>query len=294
MGLLLQSNLSQFGNQTLYGDLFISLRGVEHRKFGVKDMGEIGDESVSLLLGNDRNEICHRLNSAVEIKSESGVTVESAFGKVCSLGAKSDTNVTFFGSLSMNQNSISDLKDPEQLQDAVTKKYVDRFLKHDVDYGFVKNNVGLIPVNISTASKAGFTATASSESNSAYKAFAINNASEWTVGEGVTSNFWIQIELPDIIQVHKFALRNKRSSGGSDIKNWVFQGSINGSLFVDLFTAENTPLGNEVRFYSLDINVGNPSGYKIYRLFVKSSEGNKPGISYFQLFSLDPIVSLNI
>jgi hypothetical protein len=258
-------------------------------------MGEMGDESVSILLGNDSNAIYHRLNSAVEIRSESGLTVDSAAGNVCTLGSKSDQHSTFFGNLSMSQNSISNLKDPEHIQDAATKKYVDgRFLKHDVGYGFVKNNAGLIPVNIGNASKSGFIATASSESGSAYKAFAINNASEWMVGEGVTPNFWIQIELPEITRIHKFALRNKRSGGGSDIKNWVFQGSMNGVLFIDLFTAENTPLGNEVQFYHLDVHVGNPSGHKFYRLFVRTSEGNKPGISYFQIFSLDPIVSLNI
>ena len=102
------------------------------------------------------------------------------------------------------------MKDPEFPQDAVTKNYV--------DHRYVINSVGYIPVNINNNSKVGFVASACSESHSAYKAFGINNSSEWLVAEGITSDFWIQIELPEIIKIYKFALRNKRSAIARDIK----------------------------------------------------------------------------
>ena len=70
--LILQSKLSQFGDQTLFGDLLISLRGVHHRSFGVNDIIE-EDDTVSLLLGNNANKIDHSFNFPIEILSDAGV-----------------------------------------------------------------------------------------------------------------------------------------------------------------------------------------------------------------------------
>ena len=70
LNLILQSRLSQFGDQTLFGDLLISIRGVHHRSFGVNDISE-EDDIVSLLLGNNANKIDHSFNYPIEILSDS-------------------------------------------------------------------------------------------------------------------------------------------------------------------------------------------------------------------------------
>ena len=76
LNLVLQSTLSQFGDQTLYGDLLISLRGVHHRSFGVNDISE-EDDTVSLLLGYNANKIDHSFNYPIEILSDAGVKIFS-------------------------------------------------------------------------------------------------------------------------------------------------------------------------------------------------------------------------
>ena len=282
---ILQSKLSQFGDQTISGDLFLSLRGVEERKFGVNDISE--NESVTLLLGNDTNKIFHRFFEPIEIESDSGVILSSGGGNVCTLGDRFNRIIRFYGPLVMNDNLIHNLKDPLDHQDAVTKRYV--------DHRYVKCSVGYIPfvLNVNTL---GFVASASSANSFAIKAFQLNNTNEWALPSGSNQNFWIQIELPEPILVHKFALRSKLSDGDT-ILNWNFEGSSDGLNFTELYVAVDKPLSSVIQYFLIDLKKFNlfnlaSVGYKYYRLFVKDSRGLKPGLSYFQIYSLDSIVNV--
>ena len=282
---ILQSKLSQFGDQTISGDLFLSLRGVEERKFGVNDISE--NESVTLLLGNDTNKIFHRFSEPIEIESSDGIILSSGSGHVCALGGRYNRNINFYGPLIMNDNLIHNLKDPLEPKDAVTKRYV--------DHRYVNNSVGYIPF-VLNVNALGFVASASSANSFAIKAFQLNNTNEWTIPSGSNQNIWIQIELPEPILVHKFALRSKLTDGDT-ILNWNFEGSSDGLNFTELYVAVDKPLSSVIQYFLIDLKKFNlfnlaSVGYKYYRIFVKDSRGPKPGLSYFQIYSLDAIVNV--
>ena len=160
----------------------------------------------------------------------------------------------------------------------------------------VKNSSGYIPVlNSNLDSKYGFKVHASSQlptnngHKDAYNVFNFKN-SEW-ITDGVNRDFWIQIDLPEEIEIYKFALRGK-NSGTDCIYKWALQGSNNvyANRWFTLYNAENEPVNNVMKYYSVPRN----EGYSSYRIFVREAEGKNPGLSpglsYWQLFKLDSTV----
>ena len=111
--------------------------------------------------------------------------------------------------------------------------------------------------------------------------------SEWNT-DSVNKEFWIQIELPETVEIYKFALRGK-SSGTDCIYKWKLEGSNN--VYVNkwetLYNVENEPVNNVMKYYYVRRNVG----YSTYRIFVHEAEGINPGLSYWQLFKLDSVVN---
>ena len=265
---------------TVSGDLNIELNENNVRTFGVSDIG-VG-KSVSLLLGNTDNQIRHNFGYPIKIAATCGTKFTCPAGDVCRLGGQTSAKAKFLTSIGMNDNFISNLHDPSAGQDAATKKYVDT--------RYVLNNVGFVPDLLSNnTDKRGFIVTASSEKNSnentfsAYKAF--SSSGEWCT-DGVRNNFWIQLQCPTRIRIHKVALRGKHS-GTERIYDWKLQGNnINDSVWHDLHIATNTYIGNTINFFNISTSVE----YRNYRIFVVNAEGDNPGLSYCQLYTIDTLV----
>ena len=180
-------------------------------------------------------------------------------------------------------------EDPIDNYEATTKQYVDNKR--------VCNNVGLIPqLTRNTDNRNGYIATASSEYSAAYQAFYAFNfstspyggANEWSTFM-VSTNFWIKIQLPVATTIWKFQLTGRfATSSPSYFNNWVLDGSNDNVNFNPLY-ASNTIINSTMHEFVL--NPVPTVAYLYYRIFVFScTAGNNPGLSYFQLFSVDKLV----
>jgi len=276
------------------------------------------DPSVKLLSNGGLNSINDSLSVKVDPNINNILSL-SANGVMVN-GIKS-TGGVMTGNLNMENNKISDLSDPIQDGDAsnkkfvkaeiksesiVTKLYINTLLDTKLDKSesisfksyidnliykiTVKNKVGYIPIlNSNADSKYGFKVNTSSENSNihknAFNVFSYENT-EW-ITYGINKDFWIQIYCPESVKIYRFALRGK-NSGTDLIYKWKLQGSNNvyANRWDTLYNAENDPVNKVMRYYYIQPN----EGYTTYRIFVHEAEGETPGLSYWQLYTLDNIV----
>jgi hypothetical protein len=254
---------------TMTGDLKILANDDRLRMFGVSDLSS--GKSVSLLLGNESNQIRHDFDDAIDIDAQHGLKITSHAGQVCQIGPQS---AIFFNDVEMSGNFIKKLRHPVFDQDAVTKLYVDARC--------VNNNVGYVPNLITNdRNKTGFTVKASSEFglNLAYNVFSI--IGEWL--SEVNSNFWIEVECPEPVRIHKMALR---SVSTCIIRNWLLQAGNENDLWANLYEAYSDSIDHtEVTI----IEVDSYRKYSKYRIFINDIEGEQGGLSYWQLFTVDSL-----
>src|SRR6266853_4513132 len=92
--------------------------------------------------------------------------------------------------LDMNTHNIINVTDPVNIQDAATKQYVDNSLNRQL--------VGLFPVMTSNSFN-GWTASASSEFSTVFNAFNVTTANADWATNGISTNFWVQIKIPNIM-----------------------------------------------------------------------------------------------
>jgi hypothetical protein len=268
---LLAEKLDKTGG-TLIGDLDIQFSGDSSRNFGVTGISE--NKVVNLNLGNNLNGITYTAGSAINFKSENGVRFVCGGESFCQLGGH-PTVVQFFKPIFMNDNRIGGLHNPISDFDASSKYYVDN--------KSVKNQSAFIPIlQDNLYSKCGFISSASSEkpANYAYRAFSVNG--EWA-SLITTGSIWIQIKCPFPIRIHKIALKSRRVST-EQVKKWSLQGSTDGETFTDLLN-KDTLIEIPIHFY--DVTCLN--AYSYFRVNILEFEGSNPGLSYFQIYSLDPL-----
>jgi len=274
----LSTNLASKVNKSgdsLTGDLNILLNEDTLRTFGVGDMAS--GKSVSFFLGNVDNQIRHNFGYAWKLIASYGFKFFCAAGEICRMGAFNDARAVFFQNISMNNNYITNLHDPIDRADAVNKLYVDARC--------VKNSVGYIPNLISnTADKTGFRAAASSEISDATEAYNVFNAlgQDWLSAD--RENFWIQIMCPERVRIHKFALKGVQ---GSTINNWKLQATGSGSNGTEWHTLFDGD-GIDQSFNFFYINP--PIKYSTYRIWINDAVGALPGLSYWQLYTVDELV----
>jgi hypothetical protein len=260
---------------TLMGDLKISMNDAAIRTFGVADISSA--QSVSLLVGDTFNQIRYNFGNPLKIGALYGTKFTCPKGEICRMGAFNDARAEFFQNISMNNNSITDLHHPIDNADAATKLYVDARC--------VKNSVGYIPNLLSnTRDKTGFIVSASSEISEATEACNVFNATgqDWLSAD--KENFWIQIICPERVRVHKFALKGVQSS---TINNWKLQATgSNGTEWHDLFYGENVVIDQTLNFFYINP----PIKYSTYRIWINNAVGALPGLSYWQLYTVDELI----
>jgi hypothetical protein len=255
------------------GDLKLLMNGDDIRTFGVSDI--TCDKSVSLLLGDELNQIRHNFGHALKIGALHGLKITCPTGEVCRLGSQTDASAIFFNDIIMSGNSIKNLRDPVMDKDAVTKLYVDTLC--------VKNNVGYVPNLITNAkNKVGFTVKASSEVglNLAFNVFSI--IGEWL--SQTDTSFWIQVECPEAVRIHKIALR---SVSTGIIKNWLLQAANFDDNWQTLFEIYADSI-DHTQITSIDVD--SYRKYSKYRIFINEIEGEQGGLSYWQLYTVDSLV----
>ena len=259
---------------TLTGDLYLSCENDNERSFGIKDITE--GKTASYLLGDYSHQIRYNYGHPMKFAAIHGYKFTSSCGDVCKLGGSDSTNSHFYNDIIMNDKCISDLHNPKLPQDAATKNYVDA--------RYVKNNVGYVPdLNTNSENNSGFIVSASSECNGDNLAYNVFNSwrAEWVVGDDDT-NAWIQLQCPEKIRIHKFAVRSINSN--DKILRWKLQASNDKNVWDDLY------MGSEMATTISFFNVNCSKEYIYYKIVVQQSKGKYPGLSYWQLYTLDPIV----
>jgi hypothetical protein len=278
----LSSNLATKVNRsgdTISGDLNILVHGDKSRTFGITDINT--GQSVSLLLGNTDNQVRHNFGQPIKIAASYGTKFTCPAGDVCRLGVQTDARARFLKDIIMNNNFITGLHDPKEDQDAATKNYVDT--------RFIKSNVGYVPdLNSNNRNPSGFVVSASHEYGEDNKAYQVFNSwrAEWWAA--VNTNFWIQILCPEQIRIHKFAVKGK-STGTDQIYNWKLQASNDDKIWDDLYVAKGKYIDDTISIF----HINSTSGYYYYKILVINADGSKPGLSYWQLYTLDPIYTKN-
>ena len=150
---------------------------------------------------------------------------------------------------------------------------------------FVQNNVGLVPTLYTAISKNGYEVSASSKSSLAFHVFTPANGKEWeTLRE--TRDFWIQIKLPQPVIIYQISLRGKNSSREL-ITDFILKASNDGDIWINLLTIQRM-IGTTIEFLQFPNAPRIPHMY--YRIHALQAEGISPGLSHWQLYSLDPLI----
>src|SRR5579863_315754 len=163
---------------------------------------------------------------------------------------------------------------------------------------YVKSNCGLVPVVRATNNKSGFKITSSSfTEHGVFIIFIgyLDNIS-WmpNVDSVVGSEAWVKIALPMSVKIHKFHVSSIHTNTAKKPHTLTLTGSLGvkapgttSDIEYQIFTTTNALLNNEVSSFDIPQPV---DAYNIYKLKIYSPEIARPGLSYMQLFSLDPVV----
>ena len=107
----------------LSGDLKLLANEDPLRKFVVGDLSS--GKSLSLLLGNENNQIRHNFGHPLKIAALHGTKFTCPVGDICRLGAENDARAHFYHDFVLNNNFVAGVRDPFSAQDASTKEYTD-------------------------------------------------------------------------------------------------------------------------------------------------------------------------
>ena len=165
---------------------------------------------------------------------------------------------------------------------------------------FVKNNVGIVPRLSATSSKE-FTATATHNSNDAWKVFNASTTYYWNPGVNVNEQgeyltpVSIQIRLPTATRIHRFGLRTRSET--ENIKRWLLQGKNENESYrivynpnVHFTNSEDRIIGGTVKYF--DVPFVTSLSYQYYSLNIFEVNSRNCFLNYFQLFSLDEVMEM--
>src|SRR5271165_2724032 len=162
---------------------------------------------------------------------------------------------------------------------------------------YIKSNCGFVPAVATIGgvlSKTGFTISSSSFTvDSVTNIFLpyVNNKS-WipSVDSAVGAECWVKVSCPFSVRLHRFQISGIHTEGAKKRHILTLTGSNgvkdshNNEIEYTIFTTSEAMINNTVS--SFDIQQNEP--YSSYKLKLYSSEILRPGLSYMQLFSLDP------
>ena len=166
----------------------------------------------------------------------------------------------------------------------------------------VKNHAGLIPPLGENKSKTGFLAMASSHYDNRYLPFNAfspletgggNGSVEWAVREAGGLNQWLGIQLPNATRVWGVCLAGRRGKDGTPIDQWSLDGRNSDTEKWSTIYASSDAITSTPSFHEFASRAH--GAFNRYRILILSAmEDLWPGLSTFQLYSLDPtIISKN-
>src|SRR5271156_6298182 len=150
-----------------------------------------------------------------------------------------------------------------------------------------------------TSNKSGFTLTSSSYTENVgvvniFMGYIANTS--WTpkVDSVVGAEAWVKIVLPMSVKIHRFHISGIHSNTVKKPHTLTLTGSLGvkapgttSDIEYQIFTTTSASLNHEVSSFDVLQPV---EAYSIYKLKIYSLEIARPGLSYMQIFSLDPVV----
>ena len=120
-----------------------------------------------------------------------------------------------------------------------------------------------------------------------FQAFNVFNCldNEWRPSPGTTRDFWIQIQCPDKIKIHKFTLRGRNNLDDSML-GWRLQASNDNNTWIELYRGIETTINRECSTFHVSPDA---DYYNYYRFLVKRAVSN-PGLSHWQLYTAEKIM----
>ena len=149
------------------------------------------------------------------------------------------------------------------------------------------NTVGLVPHLSSSNDESGYVVFTSSEKDNTFagwKAFNPQRNTAWRVAIDTSSNFWIELHCIEPVKIYKFTARTPL---GTKLVKWKMQGA-NNSPWKDIPFTPAQPIEDGIT-YTFKIDPKLAKDYQAYRLFVEESEGESPGLTYWQLYTVNPV-----
>jgi hypothetical protein len=193
------------------------------------------------------------------------------------------------GELDMSCNKITNLGEPSHNFDVASKKYVD---ENFVNL-YTLNTTGLIPQHITLIDATGFVVNTSSNhgnNHAGNKVFNPANKTSWRVTSDTftTTNFWIEIECPFEVSIYRFSIQPAENT---KLIKWKIQGCMDAyHLWEDLPFILEVLEGNTTKIFTLE-NPKLAKGYWCYRIFIEEAEGINPGLTYWQLYTVNNVFS---
>jgi len=214
----------------MIGDLTLSIDDDEMRVIGCSDLSP--NKYFCLLLGDQLNRLYFILRVPVVLQTTHGFLIKVRDEDVCQIGTDDHPpEIVMFRNIRMNSNRITNLPSPSFPNEVETNSYVDDCPRKILS-GYVPSLRSLGNV---TNLKTGFVVTASNQAGrgfvpmNAFNGFyarGTGSGSEWAT-DGETSNFYLQVQCPELVRVWRVALRG-RDSNTQRIFNWNIQGSTDG------------------------------------------------------------------
>lgn len=174
---------------------------------------------------------------------------------------------------------------------------VNNMMKWWIDNGYLPdpNNPmnELIPTMTSNTKPSGVVSssgdyTSGSDTYSAYKAFDKNATSSESCWMSTSvSGSWLQYQFPNAVTVRKVEITNRYRTDNANVnapKEFIVQGSNNGSEWTDLGTFTNNSPDSAVKH---SYNFANDTAYSYYRLYFNSGHGTaRIAIGELQMYGI--------
>lgn len=195
---------------------------------------------------------------------------------------------TMQGNLNMGSNKISNVGEPIENTDVVNKKYVD----NNISNLYILSTTGFVPHLTSPRDKTGFYVETSSsmENHGGYKVFNTTSKTQWKVDDrdrAISSDFWIKLECPFAVRVYKFCIKPAETT---KLTKWKIQGALDMYHLWDDLEFDLEPIDHTITSVFTLKNPKLAKPYWVYRIFVEEAQGINPGLSYLQLYTVDPII----
>ena len=192
---------------------------------------------------------------------------------------------TLQGDLNMGGNKISNVAEPIHNLDAVSKQYVDEKFTNL----YTLSTTGLVPPLTNNRDRSGYFVSTSSEieNHLGYRVFNHSKNASWRIANDNTGIFWIHLVCRKPVKVYMVDIK---AAENCKIVKWKIQGSTDGfHEFQDLPFSTKPLDGRELLPNSFIISPHLTKQYLMYRILVEEAEGSNPGLSYWQLYTVNDI-----